>query len=246
MSTDNRPKVNSYDQDKILGERYTLGMEEVASYWGRGGTLLFMKILNLYAGIGGNRKLWGDDHEITAIEYKPEIAKIYQDFFPKDRVIVADAHQYLLEHFEEFDFIWSSPPCPSHSRARFWSSKGGRYPIIYPDMLLYQEIILLKNFFKGKWIVENVEPYYEPLIPAAKIGRHLAWANFLLPDMKTESNYIFDGDDKKKTEELIGLDISKYNVPDKIKILRNCCEPQLGKRILDYAINPIETQKSLL
>lgn len=27
-----------------------------------------MKILNLYAGIGGNRKLWGDDHEVTVVE----------------------------------------------------------------------------------------------------------------------------------------------------------------------------------
>ena len=56
-----------------------------------------MKILNLYAGIGGNRKLWGDTHEITAVELDPKIAKIYQDFFPKDKVIVADAHQYLLK-----------------------------------------------------------------------------------------------------------------------------------------------------
>lgn len=69
-----------------------------------------VKILNLYAGIGGNRKLWGDTHEITAVEYKPEIAKIYQDHFPNDTVIVTDAHQYLLDHFDEFDFIWSSPP----------------------------------------------------------------------------------------------------------------------------------------
>jgi len=28
--------------------------------------LFDMKILNLYAGIGGNRKLWGNDHEITS------------------------------------------------------------------------------------------------------------------------------------------------------------------------------------
>src|SRR3990167_10912789 len=74
-----------------------------------------VKILNLYAGIGGNRRLWGDKHEITAIEYKPEIAKIYQDFFPNDKVIVADAHQYLLENFWKYDFIWSSPPCQTHS-----------------------------------------------------------------------------------------------------------------------------------
>lgn len=35
-----------------------------------------MKILNLYAGIGGNRKKWGDDHEITAVELDEEIAAI--------------------------------------------------------------------------------------------------------------------------------------------------------------------------
>ena len=27
-----------------------------------------MKILNLYAGIGGNRKLWEENNEVTAIE----------------------------------------------------------------------------------------------------------------------------------------------------------------------------------
>lgn len=106
-----------------------------------------MKILNLYAGIGGNRKLWGDEHDITAIEYKPEIAAVYADLYPNDVVIVADAHEYLLKHFKEFDFIWSSPPCPTHSRARFagsGSSKeffSNRQPPIYPDMKLYQEII---------------------------------------------------------------------------------------------------------
>ena len=104
-----------------------------------------MKILNLYAGIGGNRKLWGDEHEITAVENVPEIAKIYQDFFPKDKVIITDAHEYLLQHFKEFDFIWSSPPCPSHSRVR----KITIHPTIYPDMKLYGEILLLKHYFRA-------------------------------------------------------------------------------------------------
>ena len=67
-----------------------------------------IKILNLYAGIGGNRKLWGNEHEITAIENNQGIAKIYQDFFPNDKVIVCDAHEYLLKHFNKFDFIWSN------------------------------------------------------------------------------------------------------------------------------------------
>ena len=74
-----------------------------------------MKILNLYAGIGGNRKLWGDEHKVTAVENVKEIAKVYKKFFPKDKIVITDAHQYLLKHYKEFDFIWSSPPCPSHS-----------------------------------------------------------------------------------------------------------------------------------
>jgi DNA (cytosine-5)-methyltransferase 1 len=64
-----------------------------------------MKILNLYAGIGGNRKLW-EGHEITAVEINPKIAEVYKTLFPEDEVVVGDAHQYLLDHFREFDFIW--------------------------------------------------------------------------------------------------------------------------------------------
>ena len=78
-----------------------------------------MEILNLYAGIGGNRKLWGNEHEITAVEYDENIAAIYKDFFPNDKVLVEDAHDYLLTHYEEYDFIWSSPPCPTHSQIRY-------------------------------------------------------------------------------------------------------------------------------
>ena len=35
-------------------------------------------------------------------------------------------------------------------------------------MKLYEEIIFLDNYFKGKYVVENVIPYYEPLIAAQK------------------------------------------------------------------------------
>ena len=43
-----------------------------------------MKILNLYAGIGGNRKLWGDEHEITAVENNREILDYYREHYPND------------------------------------------------------------------------------------------------------------------------------------------------------------------
>lgn len=118
-----------------------------------------MKILNLYSGIGGNRKLWGNEQEVDAVEYNSIIAKIYEDHFPNDNVFIEDAHEYLLDYYENYDFIWSSPPCPSHSKLRYMNKVK-----MYPDMALYQEILFLKHFFKGKWVVENVIPYYEPLI----------------------------------------------------------------------------------
>ena len=204
-----------------------------------------MKILNLYAGIGGNRKLWGDTHEITAVEYKPEIAKIYQEFFPNDKVVVGDAHQYLLEHFAEFDFIWSSPPCPTHSKARFGLGVGsGKVKGVYPDMRLYQEIIFLDKHFKGKWCVENVMAYYKPLIEPQKVGRHWYWSNFKIPDLKIAPSRISQQSKKYSKsptrifkasdfEELLGFDLSKYTGVDKRLLLRNCVEPQTGKHILD-------------
>ncbi|MEK7180119.1 MAG: DNA cytosine methyltransferase [Patescibacteria group bacterium] len=220
-----------------------------------------MKILNLYAGIGGNRKLWGDSHEITAIEYDPKIAKIYQDFFPNDKVIVADAHQYLLEHYHEFDFIWSSPPCQSHTSMNVANhlspyeedtekmakqkANGGGIKPRYPKMELYQEIILLTHFFKGKWCVENVVGYYEPLIKPNNIAKHYFWTNFIVRDFKGEGRGMGKGETIETMQKLKGFDLSKYNIPNKRTILRNCVEPEVAKHILDLAINPIEIQKSI-
>ena len=135
-----------------------------------------IKILNLYAGIGGNRKLWGGDIEVTAVEIDKDIASIYQIHFPQDKVIVGDAHQYLLDHYKEFDFIWSSPPCQTHSGVNHFLNAQG--VIRYPDMALWQEIVFLKHFYKGKYVVENVEIYYDILIEPYAIGRHFFWSNF--------------------------------------------------------------------
>lgn len=203
-----------------------------------------MKILNLYAGIGGNRKLWGNEHEITAVEINPEIAKIYQDFFPNDKVIVTDAHQYLLEHYNEFDFIWSSPPCPSHSKIRNEAGVGcGQNKAIYPSMDLYQEIIFLDYFFKGKWVVENVNPYYKPLIPGKLIQRHLFWSNFNLTKIKVPSDNINLGtmEDFRKIANL-----SNYNLNsnEERQVLRNCVNSELGLHIFNMAFK--EKQEVLI
>ena len=198
-----------------------------------------MKILNLYACLGGNRYKWGDEHEITAVEWDKELAKMYQERFPGDKVIVADAHQYLLDHYKEFDFIWSSPPCPSHSRARFWSSKGGVVKPIYPDMTLYQEVIFLKSFFNGKYVVENVIPYYEPLIKAQKRNRHLYWTNFLLPNSLSNRNFKISQEKNEFLQlcQFHEIDISKYQgKQSKTKIGRNLVDYEAGKVILDTAM----------
>lgn len=137
-----------------------------------------IKVLNLYAGIGGNRKLW-KDVEVTAVELNPKIAEIYQSYFPLDKVIIMDAHKFLLEHSHEFDFIWSSPPCQTHSRTNYFLKAKGI--IRYVDMKLYEEIIFLQTYFKGKWVIENVISYYPPLIKPIKIGRHYFWSNFDIP-----------------------------------------------------------------
>lgn len=206
-----------------------------------------MRILNLYAGIGGNRKLWGDEHEIVAVENNPKIAAIYSDFFPDDEVIVADAHKYLLEHYKEFDFIWSSPPCPTHSKARYGLGfHGGKVEAVYPDMRLYQEIILLKHHFKGKYCIENVMAYYKPLIEPQAVGRHWYWSNFTIPKIQVAPSGISQQSKKYSKsptrmfkasdfEQRLGFDLSGYKIANKRLLLRNCVEPEVGLHILQKA-----------
>lgn len=192
-----------------------------------------MKILNLYAGIGGNRKLWGDQHQVTAIENDPAIAKVYKDLFPNDIVVITDAHDFLLNHYHEYDLIWSSPPCPSHGQYRYnvgVRAKG--YKAIFPDMKLYEEIIFLKYYFKGKWVVENVKPYYEPLIaPTVDLQRHLIWSNFEIPKKHFEPKGLRT---KNKISDYKGSEeVAKSNIENKRQVLRNCVDPELGLHILN-------------
>lgn len=197
------------------------------------------KILNLYACLGGNRYKWDEvaDIEVTAVEWDAELAKMYQERFPNDTVIVSDAHQYLLDHYKEFDFIWSSPPCPTHSKINI-SQKTVR-KMAYPDMKLYQEIIFLDSFFNGKWVVENVIPFYEPLIPAQERGRHLYWTNFKLPQIKGRDAVIRRWQ-LSQLEEHHNIDLSDYKgVQNKRQIARNLVDYEAGRTILEAALGVI-------
>jgi DNA (cytosine-5)-methyltransferase 1 len=204
-----------------------------------------MNILNLYACLGGNRYKWdevakeaGIEIEVTAVELDEEAAKLYQERFPNDKVIVADAHQYLLENFKEFDFIWSSPPCPSHSKVRITQKTRENFKFLYPDLKLYEEVIFLDNFFKGKYVVENVTPYYEPLIQAKKRGRHLYWTNFNLPsDLKERklNGILCSMENEVDTLcEFHDYDFRKYKGKQSVqKMARNLVDYEAGRTIFE-------------
>lgn len=197
-----------------------------------------MKILNLYAGLGGNRSLW-KSHEITAVEYDPAIAEIYNKRFPNDKIIIGDAHAYLQDHFADYDFIWSSPPCQSHSSFR--QNIGVRYrgvKPVYPDFRLYEEIVFLSYNFKGKWVVENVKPYYQVLIePDITLQRHHFWANFVIAGKDFPSDDI-RGAQIPDLQALHGIDLNPYKISNKRQLLRNCVSKEVGLWVLQHAIRP--------
>lgn len=193
-----------------------------------------MKILNLYAGIGGNRKLWGNNYQITSVECDQNIADAYKTFYPKDKVIVCDAHEYLIKHYKNYDFIWSSPPCPTHSDIRRCGVHAGQYEAKYPEMDLYQQIILLQNFSPPgqKWLVENVRPYYKPLIrPTSIINKHYFWSNFFIPEINLKKNQTHN--EVVGSGTVYGFNISKTKIRNKIQVLRNLVNPLIGKHIFD-------------
>ena len=190
-----------------------------------------MKILNLYSGLGGNRKLWGNKYQITAVEHNENIASKYKKQYPKDKVVITDAHEYLLHNYKEFDFIWSSPPCPTHSKTNYFTQHIRKIPV-YPSMNLYEEIIFLQHFYKGKYCVENVKSYYDPLIKPQHIGRHYFWANFVIPKIKLPKDEIGTMDMK------YGNKACKNHLTKRNQV--NC---ELGLHILNRALGIINHNK---
>ena len=197
-----------------------------------------IKVLNLFAGLGGNRKFWNDvakekgiNIEVTAVEFDPEIAKAYAKRYPNDNVIVGDAWDYAAKNYLNFDFIWASPPCQSHSRLNFCNNSRNEATRVLPDFRLYELISYLKTFCKRAFVVENVVPYYEPLIkPTAEIGRHYFWANF---DLFFLSNDKFRIIEKVKIGDFKDLDLSEFNITNKRQAIRNEVDYEIGKKIFE-------------
>lgn len=198
-----------------------------------------MRYLNLFAGVGGNIALLPKGIEVTAVESDHKLAAVYQKLNPAHKVIIGDAYQYLKENYEQFDFVWGSPPCQKHSKMM----KATRHKVAdYPDFKLYELIVFLGIFFKGKWVVENVVPYYEPLIkPTKKIGRHLFWSNFDIEaeEVKQPKGFITKANlqGKKEMMEWLGIHFDEViyykNNHCPVQILRNCVHPKLGLEVFN-------------
>ena len=153
------------------------------------------------------------------------------------QVILTDAHEYLLNHHQDFDFIWSSPPCQSHSK--MIRSGRNRKPR-YADLRLYEQILLLTHDFTGLWLVENVVPYYKPLIPAYRAGRHLFWSNFDLGKLQVPEFKGFinrqNMTNKQELMDWLGIYFEENIYYEgnhcPTQILRNCVHPSVGQQIM--------------
>lgn len=202
-----------------------------------------LKILNLYAGIGGNRELWAGC-DVTAVEYDGDIAGVYAKRFPQDTVITGDALEYVQTHYSNFDFIWASPPCPTHGQYRHNVGVIGKgFNPVIPEMTsLYGLIVFLQTYFKGLWVVENVKPYYKPLIaPSFELHRHLFWSNFSVGQRAFKKAEIRS---KNKIADFDFSELVKNSaIKNKRQVLRNCVDGELGLHILDGVTKIFGKQK---
>ena len=98
-------------------------------------------------------------------------------------------------------------------------------------MKLYEEILLLQGYFDGKYCIENVISWYEPLIKPTEMGGHYFWTNFPLPSAFKNGNRSHEAT-VGELQERKGFDLSKYKLSNKRQILRNCVTPKIGKYIL--------------
>jgi len=206
-----------------------------------------IKVLNLYAGIGGNRKLW-KNVQVTAVELDPDIARVYAHFYPDDELIIGDAHNYLLKNYDRFDFIWSSPPCPTHSDMRRVTVQSGRYPAVYPDLSLWQEITLLRYFAPktSRWAIENVVSYYQPIVnPSFKLDRHCFWTNFQAIPKEFEARGIPLEKINGSNHVIYGFDLAKIMLRDKRRVLRNLVNPEVGKYVFETAMGTVRNEDQL-
>jgi DNA (cytosine-5)-methyltransferase 1 len=208
-----------------------------------------LRVLNAYAGIGGNRHLWPDEWIVRAIELDPRVAAEYASRYPQDTVIVGDAHAYVMEHGHEFDAVWTSPPCPTHSRLAINVAKR-RGVENEPDPRLWAEVAHLRAL-GGLYVVENVHTYYAPpILPDVVTERHYYWTSAAPMMISPISVLPVSGRRTGLTADAIA---ESYGIPplapgsvaDRRKAMRNAVVPAEGLAIASAAFAPAHVLRKL-
>ena len=148
----------------------------------------------------------------------PEFIAIFFQKIHNDTV--SDAHQYLLDHYKEFDFLFGL-----RRRVLLIAELAQcKKKKIYPDMALYQVIIFLKHWFRGKvFSISTIIPYYKPLIESVSTEnahRHCLWTNFWVQDMEKPIKKLATckaPEERKMLQEEFGFNLDKYTGVDKRK-----------------------------
>ena len=152
---------------------------------------------------------------------------------PGVKVIVDDAYRYVLEHYNDYDFIQASPPCISHSRtnAKFRRPR---------DMRLW---LLIDFLFRSQkdFIVENVITHYTPPFEPFRLGRHFFWSNLRLVTQEVKPY-------SKEIEKMSIKDFERhYNLMakpgrplDQRQSLRNVCYFEI-KMLMKQYLNPLQS-----
>lgn len=200
-----------------------------------------LRVLNAYAGIGGNRHLWPAEWKVTAVENDPRVAREYARRYPDDVVLVEDAHAHVMNRAHEYDARWSSPPCPTHSRLAInVARRKGVEP--EPDPRLWAEIEHLREL-GGMYVVENVHTYYvPPIAPDVVTERHYYWVSCAPMMLSPMSVLPVSGRRVGLTADAIaesyGLPLLQAgSVRDRRKAMRNAVVPAEGLLIAEAAFS---------
>lgn len=201
-----------------------------------------LRVLNAYAGIGGNRHLWPTEWHVTAVEIDPRVAAEYARRYPNDTVLVEDAHAHVMKRAHEYDARWTSPPCPTHSRlAVNVAKRKGVEPA--PDPRLWAEIEHLRSL-GGRYVVENVHTYYvPPIAPDVVTERHYYWTSTpplaLTPAVVLPISGRRVGLTADAIAQSYGLPhLPAGSVADRRKAMRNAVIPHEGYQIAMAAFIP--------
>lgn len=93
----------------------------------------------------------------------------------------------------------------------------------------------------GKWVVENVQSYYDPLIMPQIIDRHYFWSNFYIPRTETSRSYNVTNATKEEHAEHFAIQLPEGTINQR-KLLRNAVDPRIGLHVLRAAQHELTQQ----